>query len=134
MNSKDKIKLLKEYLVLQDELKLMDEHISEFRSTYSLPGMGFESGGHTNTKRDLSDYMVKYEKLLNRYYKKKYKLVEINTQIFDAIDKLENASERIVIHMRFIQGKGMDDVQDALHVERAQAYRIYNAAIKKIEL
>ena len=134
MQNKDKIKLLKEYLLLQDELKLMDESISEFRGIYSMPGMGFAPGGHTNNKKDLSDYMVKYEKLLDKYYKKKYKLVEINTRIFDAIDKLDKASERIVIHMRFIQGKDMDDVQEALHLERAQAYRIYNSAIKKIDL
>lgn len=134
MSSKDKIKLLKQYIAILNELKMLDEYLNDFRETYSMPGMGFQSGGKTNNKKDLSDYMVKYNKLLDKYYKRKYELVEMNNRILDAVDRLDNANERIVIHMRFIQDKDMDQVQETLHVERAQAYRIYNSAIKNISL
>lgn len=73
-----------------------------------------------------NEYIQTTKEKLNALYKEK-------TDIFNAINRLEDCRERAVLFERYINGSQWDKICDIINYEWSNAHRIHQKAIKSLE-
>ena len=88
---------------------------------------------------DLSDYMVKREKIWKKIQKARYKQIMTFQEIKNAIEQLPSADEREVMSCRYVQlnghkEKSWEEICVITGHEWAQTHRIHARALKNIRI
>ena len=117
-------------------VKRIEEYIRELELNELSPSIcmnGMPIAATYNNK-DLSDYVVKRDKLISDLIQAKYKRICTYNDVINQIEKLDNEDEKDVLMYRYIKKMQWEDVASKLNVEWAQIHRIHARALKNFEV
>lgn len=114
----------------------IEEQIKEFEMHEHLPeniSMNMKTHG-SRAQKDLADYIIKKNELMDRMMQARYRRVKIYTDIFQAIEDVADERERQVLTYRYINCLKWEEIAVRMHVEWAQVHRIHADALKHFEI
>lgn len=140
LSEKTENEMKKEYLKSYCEsvraCKRIEEQLRELELLHTCPGtkMITDMPKGSTVLSDLSDYIVAVEKLKAEMIAERYKRIVIYTDVFKAIEALDDETERSILTYRYIKKMSWEKIACEVHLEWAQLHRIHARALKKIEL
>ena len=122
----------------QKELAALQYRIVELRSSLGVKGMTYD-GISVQSSHDTDPLAEKFGKI-DEY---EQQLVDLHRDLTnrrieaqDMINKLDDPIERTTLELFFlsIERMSMEDIGERIGYERAQTYRIYTGALKKLNM
>lgn len=111
----------------EQKMSIIDTMTSARAQNYSgMPSSGRQS--------DLSDYMVKLEKIKNSIFNANAKCLASKIKIESAVLSMENGIESAVLHKKYILFKGWETIASELNYSVRQIYNIHGMALQHIEI
>lgn len=110
------------------------EQIQQLRLDAMFPclqGDGMPRGG---SKSDLSDYMEKYEDLVEELKKERLTALEEMQEILHQIGKLKDEDEKEVLERRYILMESWDTIAEKMGIDKSTATRKHGKALKNFEI
>ena len=125
--------VLRQYLVLVNEIRCLKEEIKRLRESYLSPrildGMpGTKS--HGDRIASLTAKIIDLDELLTD---KQIQLIDYRFIIEDAIVTLESA-DRLLIRLRYIEGRSWDDVAGKMGYTTRRIWQMHNNTLKKLKV
>ncbi|MDE7185136.1 MAG: hypothetical protein K2O40_11870 [Lachnospiraceae bacterium] len=126
-----KRKYLDKFRENRDAVKRIEEQIKEFELFETSPKINsIDVKTHdSSVAKDLSDYIVKKNELVEKMIHARYRRVRIYTEIFQAIEEVPDERERQVLTLRYIKCLKWEEIAVEMHVEWAQVHRIHTRAL-----
>lgn len=129
----------KEYLQKYGEskkaIRRIDTQLEEM-DKYGLPSNTQISitTGDNKAAADLSNYITKKQKLIADMLDERIRWININEEIFNAINDLKDEDERQVLTLRYIAGMKWEKIAVEMHIEWAQVHRIHARALRNVKI
>lgn len=128
----------KEYLNSYAELvkaaKRIAEEIEQVRMDEMLPAISSDGMPHGTNLSDLSDYVVRLDKLHNELMRVRYKKIEQYTRIFRDVERLDNEQERQVLTYRYLRGHTWEKICIKMGYSWKQIHRIHGRALQNFQI
>lgn len=96
-----------------------------------LQGDGMPRG---SSQSDLSDYMEKYEDLMEELKEEKLTVLEEMQEIRRQIGKLKDEDEKEVLERRYILIESWDTIAEKMGIDKSTATRKHGKALKNFEI
>lgn len=123
---------LKQLRARREHLRAIEAQLHDLRSgairSQSLNPLPSGKG----YQRDTSDYLVKYEKVLAKYYDIEADYIKLWTQILDAFAALD-VREQTIMQLYYIQGMGIDDIGAFMFMSVRNIARLKREALNKLK-
>lgn len=133
LNEKKK-EYLNGYKYAKRREKRILEQIQQLRLDAMFPCLQGDGMPRGSSQSDLSDYMEKYEDLMEELKKERLTALEEMQEIRSRIGKLKDEDEKEVLERRYILMKSWDAISEAIGVSRKTATRIHGRALKNFEI
>lgn len=97
----------------------------------------------TATPRDLSDYVVKYESLLEKLQRERIKKANVQIEITNVIMELKKgqdetdrqlAQDKTLLYLRYIRDMKWEEIMDEMGYSWKQIHRIHGRALQNVEI
>ena len=118
---------VKKYNSLQEQEELIRAEMGTGAIEYS--GMP-----KAHKKTDLSDYMVRLEKILYKIADKKREMQEIRLEIEDKITDIDDGIQSRVLYLRYIRFLKWGDICVEIGYSWRQVHRAHSQALKKMNI
>lgn len=126
-------KWLWRYREAKKDVRRYEEELMELIGSQESTGaIGYSDMPKGGDQGDLSDYMVKREKVRKKIHKARYKRILIFQEIKNAIERLPSADEREVMSYRYLRIMDWGVVSVKCGTELRQTYRIHGKALANI--
>lgn len=108
------------YGEIKEAIQELDREITIAYTAKTSPSYDTErvSGGSIT---DLSDYVVRIEELKRRRNIQKVKLLSERERIAERLKELPELTRKVII-LRFIKGKGAEQIAKELHISKRSVY------------
>lgn len=117
------------------KLKSLEEQLKEIReSKSSAQGIAYSDMPKGTNQSDLSDYMVKVDKLLTKIEKIKKECLDIKLDIESRIADIEDGIECDVLRNYYIKGMTWEEVCVAIGYSWRQTHRIHSRALRNLNI
>lgn len=128
-------KELKEYIETKREIKIIEEKIEYLESKKtSIKSMIIDDMPKPEPEQDrLGELLGEIEELIDIYNKKQDKLFKQQIKIEKCIDKLDNALERNIIRLRYLEGHKWEKVCVETNYSWENVHRIHRKILSKIK-
>lgn len=128
----------KEYLngyksAKRKEQRILEE-IQELRLHEMFPHLQGDSMPHAHNQRDLSDYAVKLEGLLDDLEEERTKAVRKYTEIRKQIRKVKDETEQEVLEKRYMMDMTWEDIAEKMGHSTRNIYRIHGKALEHFKI
>ena len=131
----------KEYLLqgyrLKERIRMHQSEIEELRSLATSVGSpGFEPHYNSNpsTKAPFERLLYKIYDMEAEHTKMLDKLLTFKKEATEAINKIPNQDERLILLYRYIKNWSFADIGEKLNVDRHTAMRWHDKALSRFEL
>lgn len=111
---------------LQDELTMLESKLERCTPSYT----SIKGGGNQPTFEYNLDKVMKYREMLNREIDN---LVDRKRDIKQAIEKLDNDKEKLILYKKYINFQTFESIASDLGIEQRQVYRIYKKSLEKMQ-
>ncbi len=126
-------RILNEPHWIRQDIKDMESELEAYRQTMLLSGISYDGDKvKTSPKDRMPDYVVRVEKILNNIKGKQQAYLRAHDRVKSLADKLRHDEKTIVI-MRYLEGKGYEDIADSFPMSLSNMYRIRQQAINRLE-
>lgn len=136
MNNKEKKEYLLQYGKACRRIKNLKEQLVsllEVEQSAKIQQLSDMPKGSSRGK-DLSDLMVRIEKLREKINNEIIRSVKIRTIIEEAIFEIEDADQMEVLRLRYIELLQFKEIIDRMKYSEAQVYKIHGNALTNIKL
>lgn len=120
---------LRSYIPLVKAAKRLEEELEELRLSTMLPSTNNDGLPGSSDKKDLSDYIVKVDKLMRKIIRTRYKRIEAYSKIFRDVERLDNEKERAVLTYRYLRGYSWEKICIEMNYSWKQVHRIHSNAL-----
>ena len=137
-----KQKYLQSYQAAKEEEKIIEEMLKELEENIHPKAIVYDNMPKGSAeKHDLSDYMIRYEKLMSKLEKKRVEKNKIQIEIVEKINDMKAGpreterqlvQDKTVLYMRYIQGMRWEEIMEAIGYEWTQVHRIHGRALNNI--
>lgn len=126
---------LKEYIETKREIKIIEEKIEFLESKKtSIKSMIIDDMPKPEPEHDrLGELLGEIEELIDIYNKKQDKLFKQQIKIEKCIDKLDNAKERNIMRLRYLEGHKWEKVCVETNYSWENVHRIHRKILSKIK-
>lgn len=126
---------LKEYIETKREIKIIEEKIEYLESKKtSIKSIIIDDMPKPEPEQDrLGQLLGEIEELIDIYNKKQDKLFKQQIKIEKCIDKLDNALERNIIRLRYLEGHKWEKVCVETNYSWENVHRIHRKILSKIK-
>lgn len=128
---------LKQAYRLDMLIKAMNQEIEELRRL-STTVQSLQYGERVQTSRNTEARFVKIlfriEEYEEQIAKKMDQHVKLKKQISEVINAIDNPDEKLVLHLRYIQGETWESIGETLFVDERTVRRWHSKALNKITL
>ena len=126
---------LKEYIETKREIKIIEEKIEYLESKKtSIKSMIIDDMPKPEPEQDrLGELLGEIEELIDIYNKKQDKLFKQQIKIEKCIDKLDNALERNIMRLRYLEGHKWEKVCVETNYRWENVHRIHRKILSKIK-
>lgn len=133
MEAWEENELKKEYLSRYKYAKRREkrilEQIQQLRLDAMFPCLQGDGMPRGSSQSDLSDYMERYEALMDDLKKERLEAMEELTEIREAINRLKDEDEREVLERKYILMNSWEEIADEAGMSRSTAIRIHGKAL-----
>lgn len=106
----------KEYLLdykrYKQQARRLEEDLEELKLHEISPAVILSDLPSAHHKKDLSDYMVKYEKTVSRIMKARKKAVEQFSKVQQEIEQMEDEREKTILTLRYLKSYNWEKICD----------------------
>lgn len=126
---------LKGYIETKREIKIIEEKIEYLESKKtSIKSMIIDDMPKPEPEQDrLGELLGEIEELIDIYNKKQDKLFKQQIKIENCIDKLDNALERNIMRLRYLESKKWEKICVEVNYSWENVHRIHRKILSKIK-
>lgn len=128
LNEKKK-EYLSGYKYAKRREKRILEQIQKLRLDVMFPCLQGDGMPRGSSQSDLSDYMEKYEEVMEELKRERLTALEEMQEIRHQIGKLKDEDEKEVLERRYILMESWDTISEAIGISRITAIRIHGRAL-----
>lgn len=138
MTEKEKNEKKKEYLNRYKnavkKYNSLQEQEERIRAGMGPGAIEYSGMPKAHKKTDLSDYMVRLEKILYKIADKKREMQEIRLEIEDKITDIDDGIQSRVLYLRYIRFLKWEDICVEIGYSWRQVHRAHSQALKKMNI
>lgn len=138
MTEKEKNEKKKEYLNRYKnavkKYNSLQEQEERIRAEMGPGAIEYSGMPKAHKKTDLSDYMVRLEKILYKIADKKREMQEIRLEIEDKITDIDDGIQSRVLYLRYIRFLKWKDICVEIGYSWRQVHRAHSQALKKMNI
>ena len=138
MTEKEKNEKKKEYLNRYKnavkKYNSLQEQEERIRAEMGPGAIEYSGMPKAHKKTDLSDYMVRLEKILYKIADKKREMQEIRLEIEDKITDIDDGIQSRVLYLRYIRFLKWQDICVEIGYSWRQVHRAHSQALKKMNI
>lgn len=138
MTEKEKNEKKKEYLNRYKnavkKYNSLQEQEERIRAEMGPGAIEYSVMPKAHKKTDLSDYMVRLEKILYKIADKKREMQEIRLEIEDKITDIDDGIQSRVLYLRYIRFLKWEDICVEIGYSWRQVHRAHSQALKKMNI
>ena len=134
MENKEKKKLLNSYRHLVRQEEILRDALEYNRQSYLAGSPKYDGMPHGGAQRDLSDYVIRVQSLLDKLERTAERKHEMLSRILDAVETLPNEREKAVITSKYIDGKTFERIAVETGRSYRQTIRLHSRALNHIEV
>ena len=128
---------LKQYVETKREIKIIEEKIEYLKEKKtSIKSMTISdmprSGGNTENDR-LGALLGEIEELIDIYNEKQIKLMKQQKKIEDTIEQLDNAIERNIMRLRYLEGHKWENICVEVGYSWEGIHKVHRRILNKIK-
>ena len=128
----------KEYLKsyqrsVKREQDILDE-IQRLRMDKMFPSVINDGMPHGSRQRDLSDYIVTIDEMIEDLKKERLKRAKRQQEIERRIKQMEDEDEQRVLRLRYIKGLKWEEIAVEMNYKWTQMHRIHGRALKNFKM
>lgn len=125
----------KEYLRSYQERKLKVRRLTEELQIHEIsPSFVLSVTPSAGNKRDLSDYIVRYDNLVTKIITAKQAAAEQFDTLHEQIEQLEDENQKTVLVLRYLRNMTWEEIAEEMLYSYRTVHRIHGKALEKFEL
>jgi len=132
--NEEKKAYLQSYKQFKQKGKRLAEQLEELRLGEMLPSLVTSDMPSAHNKRDLSDYMVKYDKLVSQIIKARKDAVERFTEVQQQIEKMPDENEKTVLTLRYLRNYSWEKICVEMDYSWRQVHRFHARALSNFKI
>ena len=132
--NEEKKRYLRQYLLAKRVAEEIEEEIEELRRLQIQPAIKYSEMPHGTNQRDLSDYIVQEESLINELIKARYERIVKYKEVHGKIEMLKNEEEKRILRLRYIKDMEWEEIRKRVNYSLRRIYQIHGEALKNIIL
>ena len=132
-NEKKKRYLMSYRWAKKQEERILGE-IQALRMDKMFPSAVNDGMPKGSEQRDLSDYAVKLDELIQELKKERLEKIKRLQSIERVIKEIDNEDAQTILRLRYIDGLRWEEVCVAINYEWAQMHRIHASALREIKI
>lgn len=121
---------LQSYKKYKQKAKRLEEQLEELRLGKMFPGLVVSDMPSAHNQKDLSDYMVQYDRITTNIIKAKYDAITRYEEVQQQIELLEDENEKTVLTLRYLRNWKWEKIALELNVGWTQIHKIHSNALK----
>ncbi|HIT90128.1 MAG TPA: DUF1492 domain-containing protein [Candidatus Merdenecus merdavium] len=125
---------LKSYEPLVLAAKIADRKVIDCRRDKVSISMFYDDMPHGTDKKDLSDYIVRLEKLEKDQVNARYDKISRYVEIEQRIEMLKDEDQKNLLKIKYLECKTWTEVCEEVGYEWAQVHRIHNKALRNFKI
>jgi DNA-directed RNA polymerase specialized sigma subunit len=132
--NEEKKEYLQSYKKFKQKAKRLEEQLAELRLGEMMPSLVTSDMPSAHNQRDLSDYMVKYDKLYSQIIKARKDTIERFTEVQQQIELLLDENEKTVLTLRYLRSYGWERICVEMNYSWRQVHYIHSRALEHFEM
>lgn len=138
METWEENELKKEYLngykYARMRAKRVAEQIQQLRLDTMFPCLQGDGMPRGSNQSDLSDYMERYDELMEELKKERLDAVEQYTDIHKAIKRMRDDEEKEILERKYLMRQTWETIAERIGCDRSTAIRKHGNALKNFEI
>ncbi len=110
------------------------EQIQQLRLDTMFPCIQGDGTPRGSSQSDLSDYMSRYDDLMNKLKQERLNAITEYTDIHRAIQKMKDEEEKEVLERRYLMRQTWETIADTLGMSRRNAIYKHREALKSFDI
>lgn len=110
------------------------EQIQQLRLDTMLPSLQGDGTPRGSRQSDLSDYISRYDELMDELKREKLNAITEYTEIHRSIQKMKDDEEKEILERKYIMRQTWERIAEEIGCDRRTAIRKHGNALKKFEI
>ena len=99
-----------------------------------MPSLTMSDMPGAHNQKDLSDYIVRQDKIVSQIIKARKDAIECFTEVQQSIEQLEDENEKIVLTLRYLRNYKWERICVEIGYSWIQTHRIHAKALQNIKI
>lgn len=112
----------------------IQEQIQQLRLDTMFPCLQGDGMPRGSSQSDLSDYMERYDELMDELKKEYLGAVEQYTNIHKAIRRMKNEKEKEILERKYLMRQTWEEIAEKLGCDRSTVFRKHGDALKNFKI
>ncbi len=114
--------------------KLLCEQIQQLRLDAMFPCLQGDGMPRGSGQSDLSDYMVRYDDLMEELNKEALETKKKYTEIHKAVRRMKDEEEKEILERKYLMRQTWEEIAKELGYDRSTIFRKHGDALKNFEI
>lgn len=132
--NEEKKEYLKSYERMVRQMERSELKIREMRANKISPSVIMDGMPHASKNSDLSGYAALLDQEERRYFKARYKRIQICKEITDKIEQMESEDEKDVLMYRYIHLMKWEDIAVKMNYSWQHLHKIHARALRDFQM
>lgn len=132
--NEEKKAYLQGYKNLKQKIRRLEEQLEELRLGEMSPGLTISDMPSGHNQRDLSDYIVKYDRLFGQIIKAKNEAADRMNEIKQQIEMVSDENERTVLTLRYLRNYSWEKICVEMTYSWRQIHYIHSRALEHFKM
>lgn len=125
---------LQSYKKYKQKAKRLEEQLEELRLGKMFPSMGMSDMSGAHNQKDLSDYMVQYDRIETNIIKARKDAILRYEEVRQQIEQLEDENEKRVLTLRYLKSYGWERICVEMEYSWRQIHYIHSRALEHFNM
>ena len=125
---------LQSYKKYKQKAKRLEEQLEELRLGKMFPSMEMSDMPGAHNKKDLSDYMVQYDRIETNIIKARKDAILRYEEVRQQIEQLEDENEKRVLTLRYLKSYGWERICVEMEYSWRQIHYIHSRALEHFNM
>ena len=125
---------LQSYKKYKQKAKRLEEQLEELRLGKMFPSMGMSDIPGARNQKDLSDYMVQYDRIETNIIKARKDAILRYEEVRQQIEQLEDENEKRVLTLRYLKSYGWERICVEMEYSWRQIHYIHSRALEHFNM
>lgn len=132
--NEEKKEYLQSYKKYKQKAKRLEEQLEELRLGKMFPSLVVSDMPGAHDQKDLSDYMVQYDRITTNIIKARKDAIEIYEEVRAQIEELEDENEKTVLTLRYLKNWNWEKICVEVKYSWKQVHRIHSRALQNFKI